>query len=455
MAYTSKEGRKRNEHASRVSHSKIIQNPAIQDLLQKVSLPKSIDEIDFSDIHFEEISEKEMFEFIIAIDGGYSEISIKKSFPSSSLSFFQFGAVLLRRDDLIDLEESEFISTQMMKKVRNVEHDDFCLPMKNVNYKDNFDFETSFREAFFDLFFNKESGSDHSLIDNLYWLLFKKYKISSDKNETDGYYTLASCPNARCNEKNIKLDELDLSKNYTTICNQCGNLIYLTDIFRLFEVVDNELGATGVMGYVTNVLEHFMLLSLIRDIIEKQPTLLSKTLFIKDGPLGFFGQTANIHKLFRELIVYFESKDKIINMVGVEKSGTFVDHSLLIEDRIFDYNAIFLSNKYINKYIKPTYIIDKEYAPTSYYSGKIVFKAKKGYIYVTSIPSRSNDYYQEGNKSALIGQVDKILCTLALLKSNSYENSLLPISVINQAVSISQTPGVSILEKFVKQEIKK
>ncbi|WP_120164859.1 hypothetical protein, partial [Listeria monocytogenes] len=453
MAYTSKEGRKRNEHASRVSHSRIIQNPVIQELLQKVSLPKNIDEIDFSNIHFEEISKKEMFEFIIAIDGGYSEVSIKKNFPSSSLSFFQFGAVLLRRDDLINLKESEFISTQMMKKVRNVEYDDFCLPMMNVNYKDNSDFETSFREAFFDLFFNKESGSNHSLIDNLYWLVFKKYKISSDKNETDGYYILASCPNAHCSEKNIKLNQLDLAKNYTTTCNQCGSIIYLTDIFRLFEIVDNELGATGVMGYVTNVLEHFMLLSLIRDIIEKQPSLLSKTLFIKDGPLGFFGQTANIHKLFRKLIVYFESKNKIINMVGVEKSGAFVEHSLLIEDRIYDYNAIFLSNEYINKYIKPTYIIDKEYAPTSYYSGKIVFKAKKGYTYVTSIPSRSNAYYKKGNKSELIGQVDKILCTLALLKSNSYEHSLLPISVINQAVSISYTPGISILEKFVKQEI--
>ncbi|MFK4566260.1 hypothetical protein [Enterococcus sp. UD-01] len=455
MAYTSKEGRKRNEHASRVSHSKIIQNPAIQDLLQKVSLPKSIDEIDFSDIHFEEISEKEMFEFIIAIDGGYSEISIKKSFPSSSLSFFQFGAVLLRRDDLITLEESEFISTQMMKKVRNVEHDDFCLPMKNVNYKHNFDFETSFREAFFDLFFNKESGSSYSLIDNLYWLLFKKYKNNRERKESDGRYTLASCPNTQCTEKNIVLDERDLIENYTTTCKHCGSLIYFTDVFRLFEVVDNELGATGVMGYVTNVLEHFMLLSLIRDIIEKQPILLSKTLFIKDGPLGFFGQTANIHKLFRELIIYFNSKNKTINMVGVEKSGTFVEHALMIEDNINDYNALFLSNKYINTNIKPTYILDKEYAPTSYYSGKIIFKAQKGYIYVVSIPSKSNAYYQEGDKSQLIGQVDKILGTLALLKSNSYENSLLPISVINQAVSISQKPGVSILEKFVKQELNK
>lgn len=454
MAYTSKEGRKKNEHASRTTHSKIIRNPTIKSLLQNINFPRKIDEIDFSTIQFEEINDKEMFEFVIAIDGGYSEVSVKKSYPSSSLSFFQFGAVLLRREDLVNLKKSEFISTQMMRNVRNVEHDDFCLPMKNMIYKENDDFETSFREAFFDLFFNKESGSEYSLIDNLYWLLFKKYKINSEKSDRDLHYNLASCPNSGCNKTNIVLTDSDFADGYITTCNECGNVIYLTDVFRLFEVVDNELGAVGVMGYVTNVLEHFMLLSLIRDISEKQPSLLNKTLFVKDGPLGFFGQTANIHKLFRELITYFSGKNKIINMVGVEKSGTFVEHALMIEEKIPDHNVLFLSNKYINLNIKPTHNLEKEYAPTSYYSGKMIFKAQRGYIYVASIPSKTNIYYQEGDKSQLIGDVDKILCTLALLKSNSYENSLLPISVINQAVSISQKPGVSILEKFAKQEIR-
>ncbi|MUN90935.1 hypothetical protein [Enterococcus gallinarum] len=455
MAYSSNKGRKRNEHASRVSHSKIIRNPAIQRLLQSINLPKGLEEIDFSKVSYQAISQREMFDFIIAIDGGYSEVSVKKSFPSSSLSFFQFGAVLLRKEDLVNLKESEFISTEIMKNVRNVEQDNFCLPLNNMIYKDNDDFETSFREALFDLFFNKESGSDHSMIDNLYWLVFKKYKSNFDIREEDRYYNLASCPNPDCENNRIRIEESQMKDNYISSCNECGGKIYLTDIFRLFEIVDNEQGAFGVMGYITNVLEHFMLLSLLRDIYEKQPSLLEKTLFVKDGPLGFFGQTANIHKLFRELLVYFEKEKRNINMVGVEKSGLFVEHALMIEDAVPDHSALFLSNQYINSNIKPTNNLNKQYAPSSYYSGKMIFKAQKGYVYVASIPSKSNSYYDSGSISELIGDVEKILSTLALLKSNSYENSLLPISVINQAVSISQKPGVSILEKFTKQEIQK
>ncbi|WP_461244737.1 hypothetical protein [Secundilactobacillus muriivasis] len=74
---------------------------------------------------------------------------------------------------------------------------------------------------------------------------------------------------------------------------------------------------------------------------------------------------------------------------------------------------------------------------------------------MASIPSKSKNYYQNGDRKELIGNVDRILNTLALLKSNSFENALLPIAVINKAVSISNQPGISILEKFAKQKLNK
>lgn len=358
MAYTARNGRKRDEHASRTAHSKIIKNPIVKDFLSKVRLPPSkIEEKSFNELS-KSIGNANMFDFIIAIDGGYAEIPIEKDFPSSSLGMFQFGATLLKKDDLQDLRESEFISPQLMQKIRNVEHEQFCLPLKNCNYRNNKDFNTSFREAIFDLFnTSKESGSDYTLLDDLYWLIFRKYKHISDRNENDNNYVLSSCPNPECDNINIPLKEDVLRKNYTVKCSKCGEVIYLTDVFRLFEIVDNEQGAIGTMGYITNVLEHFMLLSLIRDILEQQADLLKNTLFVKDGPLGFFGQTANMHKFFRELIVYEAEQRKIINLVGVEKSGPFVDHAQLIMNKLDDKRVIFLTNKYINQNESVKYLV--------------------------------------------------------------------------------------------------
>lgn len=45
-------------------------------------------------------------------------------------------------------------------------------------------------------------------------------------------------------------------------------------------------------------------------------------MFIKDGPLGFFGQTANMYKPMRELMIYLDDKYEI-NLIGIEKSGAF------------------------------------------------------------------------------------------------------------------------------------
>ncbi|WP_461245016.1 hypothetical protein [Secundilactobacillus muriivasis] len=51
MAYTARNGRKRDEHASRTAHSKIIKNPIVKDFLSKVRLPPSkIEEKSFNEL---------------------------------------------------------------------------------------------------------------------------------------------------------------------------------------------------------------------------------------------------------------------------------------------------------------------------------------------------------------------------------------------------------------------
>ena len=45
-------------------------------------------------------------------------------------------------------------------------------------------------------------------------------------------------------------------------------------MFRLHEAIDEETGATGILGYLTNVIEHVVLIHLIRSVLNTQPELL-------------------------------------------------------------------------------------------------------------------------------------------------------------------------------------
>jgi len=126
-------------------------------------------------------------------------------------------------------------------------------------------------------------------------------------------------------------------------------------IWGLIQPIDDELGAGGILGYLVTTVEQLLIAHLIRIIISKKPSLLGRILFLKDGPLAFFGQTANFHKPFRTLVSYL-IKEHALNLVGLEKSGPFVDHAAENAERLKRGSALILDNDYISlkNIFKPT-----------------------------------------------------------------------------------------------------
>src|SRR5262249_53433085 len=153
----------------------------------------------------------------------------------------------------------------------------------------------------------------------------------SEHNSEDMKWDLATNPYTG---RPVTLREGDLDKTqYTFKCPETGKAIRATDIFRLHEVIDEETGATGILGYLTNVIEHIVVIHLIRSILNTQPDLLKTILFIKDGPCGFFGQTANLYKPMLDLVGWLQEKHDLF-LVGLEKSGAFVEHAQEVKDKL-------------------------------------------------------------------------------------------------------------------------
>src|SRR5262249_21153705 len=150
----------------------------------------------------------------------------------------------------------------------------------------------SVRRAVHD-FYQKNPADDH-LVETLKWLLYQEYGTKRDA------WLLSSCPS--CGERQVPLARSKMKKDHTVACPECSANIYLTDVFRLHEATDDDLGAGGVLAYLMTATEQLLVAHVIRIILRMKPALLSQILFIKDGPLAFFGQTANLHVPMRELV---------------------------------------------------------------------------------------------------------------------------------------------------------
>lgn len=452
MGYMSRNGRKPNEMASKISHVHIINDKVVENFINDCILPKNAEEVDFTNnLYSVEDDIKLPINHIFAIDGGYTEIYVQNEFPSSTLSFFQFGASGFSIEDLDEIADKPFISPDDISKLKNIERFKLVLPTKNIIIKNEKSLINSVRTTIYNFFKNepqeKESLNKSNFLKTLSWFLFEEYK---GKEKQIRHWNLSNCP--CCGKSNIKLNKEDMSTSYTFQCTECNGTVYLTDFFRLHEAVDNELGAGGILGYLTNLLEHMVLIHLIKTVLEVKKSLLNEMLLIKDGPLGFFGQTANLHKPMRSLTTYLLETHNLF-LAGLEKSGAFVDHANVISKKMSSGTVLLLDNKYIYKYIIPGDPDSKDpYARTSYYSGKLIYKSKDERMYVVTIPIENAEILLSP-KISDYKNIGVILKSIEKLKCDMYDNALIPIALVNKLVSLSNHPSSVILEKFAKKSM--
>jgi len=361
------------------------------------------------------------------------------------MAFFQFGVLFFSIEDLENLETKPFISPEDMSKFKDLYRIKFSIPIKNITYQNENNLTNSIRKTIYEFFMENRDGQN--FMETLYWLVFQGYDTASNTVS----YNLSSHPIS--NERNISLNKDSMDEKFT-FSHKDGE-IYLTDIFRLHEAIDDEIGASGILGYITTLFEQIIMAHYIKYIYEHQPQKLKEILFIKDGPLAFFGQTANIHKLFRNMI-NFISKKYTLSIAGLEKSGSFVEHA----NEIIKDNNLLKPNQYLlldNKHIY-TYILagdpnnQEPYARTSYYSSKVIFNSNNGYIYVITLPTESSEIVLNPTKENF-SNIDVILCNIEKLKCDMYDDSLIPIALVNQLVSIANHPSTMLLNKFSKENL--
>jgi len=446
MGYSSRNNRRPNEWASKSSHHHIINDAEVKKLVDRCWLPPKADELSFDEILTDQKKIANPIEAIIAVDGGYTEVTVRKDFPSATIAFLQFGALLFKTEDLATLSKQAFIAPEDMAKLKNLERIKLALPIKNLRFKKGATSLTeTIRTAIFEFFCNQKIEASN-LIETLAWFVFKRFKAGSRPHDDESFH-LAQNPF----EPGVGINLVEGNmKNYSFSCPTTGNPIYLTDVFRFHEVIDEERGAAGILGYLTNTVEHLIIVHFIRTLLNQQPAVLKKVLFIKDGPTGFFGQTARLHEPMRHLVNYLlDTHD--LHLCGLEKSGAFVEHAQEIAAKMPAGKAIILSNDYIYRYVLPGQADPSNpYGRTTNYGHKVIYKTIGGQMHVVSIPCRE---IKANPTESDLANFQSILANVEALHCDMYDSALIPVALVNKLVSLADHPSKRILQKFATSTV--
>lgn len=443
---TTSRGHKPNEWAAKINHTHIINDPFIKDFISKCSLPKDSSDIDEDDTGCSEILNSGIenpIKHILAVDGGYTTVEVKKNFPSAQFAFFQFGAVLFNVEDLEGLSEKPYIFPEDMQKLHNLQRFKLAVPIKNIVSDSESSLKNSVRKVIYDFFMKERDRT--TFMETLKWFIFEEYRDAPLDS-----YTLASNPNLDVGTGKFILNRTSINSDYTF--DSPEGKVYLTDVFRLHEVIDEEYGAGGMLGYLTRLIEQLILAHFMRFIIKHHKRLLNDFLFIADGPLSFSGQTANMNVSMRNLCNYLLESENLF-FVGLEKSGPFVEHAQEISAPLngnpilANGKYILLSNNYIYKYIVPGDSSRMHYGNTSYYGGKVIFHSKDGQILVVTVPVPDKKSILNPKKNDY-ANLDVILINIQKLKCDMYDDAIVPIALANKLVSLANHPSKVLLEKF-------
>ena len=447
MGYSSK-GRKPIERASKVAHAEIIKNPAVQAYMRQCVIPSAPD-LEPLDSMTEILGDVDTSAVtaVIAVDGGFTETYVREEYPSASIAFFTFGPLLFELADLRALDQKRFIAPDDLARLKRIERYALVLPTKGVRRQDQPSLAATIRGTIYE-FFTKPREDDEKLITSLKWFLFRRWKRNPDAGLPQ---VVEHCPSG-CGHGAVSFVYEEPTEK---TCPSCNQPVYLTDVFRLHERIDEELGAGGITAYVMTMLEQLVLVHLFHNILERlKPSLMRNILFIKDGPLAFFGLVAPLYRPMRELVEHLLGEPggqtgPTLRLVGLEKSGAFVEHAAAIQNYMTPGSYLVVGDHYIRRHIVPGES-DAVYGQNTYYGQKVLFRAPGGEMYVATIPAQS---YIADPKPADMPHLDEILTLIAELRCSMYDNSLIPVALANKLVSLSDFPSQRILTTFARDSL--
>ena len=326
---------------------------------------------------------------LIAIDGSTVTSRVENGHPGAEASLLNIAAVVIALAELRELARMGKSAADPIPSPAAIRTLEQChtlsavLPGRNVIGK-SADADTPkrfFRQVVHREINGATLSADHET------LLETLRAITNDRSAP------IQCPGESCDQ--LVTPQFDL-----TNCEACGEAVYPSDSLRCHERFEDYGSSEQAFTMVRIVVEHLSMVNLIRW-FERHDRLdvLDGIGFIMDGPLAIFGMAAWLKKHIQDELarlhrISLHKGGAGVLLLGVEKSGMFMDHLETLDwsaargerGRLQPGTVMAPDVGYIHQHIALRPPDAKPYGQATYYGRHLMYKSQSGQHAALTLP---------------------------------------------------------------------
>ncbi len=237
-------------------------------------------------------------------------------------------------------------------------------------------------------------------------------------------------------------------RSLTFHCPECNHEHRLSDYLGLCDQDSEDRSTAETVSNLRSVLEALALFSLIVRFRDRD-SIMSRTLFLLDGPLILRAQLSRLVEPIRALVEYQRASGRALYLVGAEKSGEFRDFADSYSPFLLEPGDFFLPDtRFLVEEVNGRSFSTETYRNRVNYGAKVVVRLGAHHVLALDVPT--GNYQLSPRPEDLIGFEGSVRC-LSKLLSYRHQNALIPLVLANGAASISNQPSGSILAQFVER----
>jgi hypothetical protein len=444
----------RFEHASSLGHVPTVHHPMIAAALRCYTSPADrthdVGAITRCLIDPTDLDQKVAVpRWTMATDSSPFEHVVDPEFPSTRLVFAQMSAVLVNLESLRQ-RIGPFVDPAAIRDAQQATVMAGVLPSSNLMRADGTPPLRAFREAVDELFRTRHVEG-RALFDVL-------AELQANRVDTAGrpLGSVPRCPSCRY-ELNDQNGQPLLFDTGGMACPACAEQIMFTDLLRAHESF-REYGENGeACGRVMSVAERLITLGFLDHVHSRMRGVVGDIALVTDGPLALFGEVAKLKTglLRRMQVVASELRGEGLRLpviVGIEKSGTFVEHARAIRGHIPPGMLMVPDADYVERYIT---FRGSTHGSETYYGRHFFYRCADRRIYVITVPPLgrkdawphdpfdTDDYPTLASTCALIEQIGTRL----------YDDATIPLVLAHRFAAFPVETAGEVLRLHVEQNL--
>jgi len=462
-----------NEFAKYGALTALMKDKSVKDFIGNIKVyRKSQNDFEIIDKYVPGIENKnaQLLDYVFAFDGSKINVPVENGLPGAEIGVIKIGHVCVNIKKYDEYEKTDFIHPSKYTEIFNKAELNFILPGVNVFSEEISDPKDFFRKTWFEVF----QKSSNQMLDKF----FEEKKITQKPTTLlDSFKTLLkkttslNAISPLSSKSSISLNDFYSfdGDDFKDHVEKDNNVIYITDLMGLSELFGATQSNDGLYSQAMSILEKVMFFNLIENMMKFMPKEYFKKIgFILDGPLALYNISTWMAKAINEKLVEYQKIGFDILVLGVEKSGAFVEHFEYL-DFIHKTNEnmiglkpgmlFYLNDEYIRKYIKysPS---NSTYGRDTYFGKKLFYKNTENALFVinhsfTSNEDKENFKNNRNSKEYIEYQkrINDIVWIFERFKSSRFRNALSFISFAHENVALSNTEmSKKMMTNFIQQK---